>query len=106
MRVGEHAGKEKGQAMRALGFALAVAVAATGFAARAQGPESRFNQVELQAEAAREVQNDLMTANLYAEASGPSAVRVADQLNRVSAQALKAAAAQKALKARASFSQT
>jgi len=72
----------------------------------AQAPEARFNQVELQAEASREVQNDLMTANLYAEASDPSAAKVADQLNRVTAEALKTAGAEKAVKARSGYSQT
>lgn len=74
--------------------------------ALAQAPEPRFNQVELQAEASREVQNDLMTANLYAEASDPSAAKVADQLNRVTADALKTAGAEKAVKARSGYSQT
>jgi len=74
--------------------------------ALAQAPEPRFNEVELQAEASREVQNDLMTANLYAEASDPSAAKVADQLNRVTADALKTAGAEKAVKARSGHSQT
>lgn len=74
--------------------------------AQAQAPEARFNQVELQAEASREVQNDLMTANLYAEASDPSAAKVADQLNRVTAEALKTAGAEKAVRARSGYSQT
>jgi predicted secreted protein len=47
-----------------------------------------------------------MTANLYAEASDPSAARVADQLNRVTAEALKTAGAEKAVKARSGYSQT
>lgn len=72
----------------------------------AQATEPRFNQVELQAEASREVQNDLMTANLYAEASDPSAAKVADQLNRVTAEALKTAGVEKAVKARSGYSQT
>ena len=75
--------------------------------ALAQAPESaRFNQVELQAEASREVQNDLMHATLYAEASDPSAARVADQLNRVTAEALKTAATVGAVKARSGAAQT
>jgi len=73
----------------------------------AQAPEaSRFNQVELQAEASREVQNDLMHATLYAEVSDPSAARVADQLNRVTADALKTAATVAAVKARSGSAQT
>lgn len=92
--------------MKTLNFALAATAALFSLAAIAQAPEPRFNQVELQAEAAREVQNDLMTANLYAEASDPSAAKVADQLNRVTAEALKTAGAEKAVKARSGYSQT
>jgi len=92
--------------MRTPNLALALVVAAIGCAANAQTTETRFNQVELQAEASREVQNDLMTANLYAEASDPSAAKVADQLNRITAEALKAAGAEKAVKARSGYSQT
>lgn len=92
--------------MKILNLALALAVAVIGLAAHAQTTEPRFNQVELQAEASREVQNDLMTANLYAEASDPSAANVADQLNRVTAEALKVAGAEKAVKARSGYSQT
>ncbi|MGQ0511728.1 MAG: SIMPL domain-containing protein [Betaproteobacteria bacterium] len=92
--------------MKTLNFVLALAAAATGLAANAQAPEPRFNQVELQAEASREVQNDLMTANLYAEASDPSAAKVADQLNRATAEALKLAGSEKAVKARSGYSQT
>jgi len=66
----------------------------------------RFNQVELQAEASREVQNDLMNASLTAEFSDPSAARVADQLNRTSADALKMAAEVAAVKARSGSNQT
>lgn len=88
--------------IRALAMALALAATNLG----AQVAEPRFNQVELQAEASREVPNDLMTANLYAEASDPSAAKVADQLNRVTAEALKAAGAEKAVKARSGYSQT
>lgn len=93
--------------IRVIATTLFLSLAAPVLAqAPATGPESRFNQVELQAEASREVQNDLMTANLYAEASDPSAAKVADQLNRVTAEALKAAGAEKAVKARSGYSQT
>jgi len=104
--VGEEKIKGQGQAMKILNLALALVVAVIGCAANAQTTEPRFNQVELQAEASREVQNDLMTANLYAEASDPSAAKVADQLNRVTAEALKLAGPEKAVKARSGYSQT
>ena len=35
--------------------------------------EPRLNQVDLQAEVSREVQNDLMTATLFVEVNDPSA---------------------------------
>jgi predicted secreted protein len=91
--------------IRRLLLALAGAVCAT--AAFAQPPiEPRFNQVDLQAEVAREVQNDLMNASLYVEAGDPSAAKVADQLNRVSAEALKTAGEFKAVRARSGYTQT
>jgi predicted secreted protein len=82
---------------------------ATSFAiapAFAQQPvEARFNQVELQAEVSREVPNDLMTASMHVEASDPSAAQVANQLNRVTSDALKIAAEVKQVKARSGFTQ-
>jgi predicted secreted protein len=66
----------------------------------------RFNQVDLQAEVSREVPNDLMNANLFAEVSDPSAPKVADQLNRLTAEALKTAGEFKAVKARSGYVQT
>lgn len=90
--------------MRA-GFVLACALLAAQV--QAQTPDGgRYNQVELQAEASREVQNDLMHASLYAEVSDPSAARVADQLNRLSAAALKAAGEVAAVKARSGANHT
>ncbi len=86
-------------------FALATGLAAA--AALAQpAPEPRFNQVDLQAEVSREVQNDLMTATLVAEANDPSAAQVADQLNRLTAEALKTAGEFKMIKARSGFTNT
>jgi predicted secreted protein len=81
---------------------------AVPFAALAQvAPEPpRYNQVDLNAEVSREVQNDLMNASLYAEVSDPSAARVADQVNRITAEGLKATGEFKTVKARSGFSQT
>jgi predicted secreted protein len=77
-------------------------------AALAQTPVEpvRFNQVDLQAEVAREVQNDLMNASLFVEANDPSAAKVADQLNRASAEALRTSGEFKAVKARSGYTQT
>src|SRR5262247_2926307 len=85
-------------------------VFAAGFAAAAAfaqpAPEPRFNQVDLQAEVSREVQNDLMTATLFAEANDPSAAQVATQLNRTTADALKTAGEFKTVKAHSGFTNT
>jgi predicted secreted protein len=89
----------------ALAAGLATSLAAA--TALAQAPvEPRFNQVDLQAEVSREVQNDLMTATLVAEANDPSAAQVATQLNRITADALKIAAEFKTVKTRSGFTNT
>jgi predicted secreted protein len=86
-------------------FALATGLA-TAAALAQPAPEPRFNQVDLQAEVSREVQNDLMTATLVAEANDPSAAQVAAQLNRLTAEALKTAGEFKTIKARSGFTNT
>jgi predicted secreted protein len=87
--------------------ALALATGLAAAAAPAQpAPEPRFNQVDLQAEVSREVQNDLVTATLVAEANDPSAAQVAAQLNRLTAEALKTAGEFKTIKARSGFTNT
>lgn len=86
--------------------ALAGALGATVALAQSPVDPARFNQVDLQADVAREVQNDLMNASLYAEASDPSAAKVADQLNRIAADALKAAGEFKTVRARSGYAHT
>jgi predicted secreted protein len=88
--------------------ALAAGLAASAALAQPQPrPETPgFNQIDLQAEVSREIPNDLMLASLHAEANDPSAAKVADQLNRLAADALREAAAFKAVKARSGFNQT
>jgi predicted secreted protein len=87
---------------------LAVAGARGAATAFAQAPAepARFNQVDLQAEVSREVQNDLMNASLFSEVSDPSAPKVAGELNRVAAEALKTAGEFKNVKARSGSAQT
>ena len=87
-------------------FALAGALGATVALAQVPADPVRFNQVDLQAEVSREVQNDLVNASLYAEASDPSAANVADQLNRLSAEALRTAGEFKGVRARSGYTQT
>ena len=91
----------------ALALAAGLATGLAAASAHAQAPvEPRFNQVDLQAEVSRELQNDLMTATLVAEANDPSAAQVATQLNRVTADALKTAGEFKTVKARSGFTNT
>lgn len=87
---------------------LAVAGVLGAATAIAQTPVDpvRFNQVDLQAEVSREVPNDLMNASLFAEVSDPSAPKVAGELNRLAAEALKTAGEFKAVKARSGTAQT
>ena len=90
-------------------LALAASLAAAAVLAQPRPkpePEPRYNRVDLQAEVSREVQNDLMTASLYAEANDPSAAQVADRLNRVTAQSLTVAGEFKSVKARSGYTHT
>lgn len=66
----------------------------------------RYNVVDLQAEAQREVQNDLMLATLYAEQNGEDAAKAANSVNRVVNDALRAAGEFKAVKAASAGYQT
>ncbi len=92
--------------IRNLLIALAGTLGAGAVIAQTPVDPVRFNQVDLQAEVSREVQNDLMNSSVYAEASDPSAPKVADQLNRLAAEALKTAGEYKSVKARSGYAQT
>lgn len=71
-----------------------------------QGAPERYNTIELQAEAQREVANDTLSATLYVEANGTGAAEVANTLNRAINDALKQSAEVKAVRARSGNSQT
>jgi predicted secreted protein len=62
---------------------MAAFLALAALAARAQPapPPVSYNVVSLQAEAQREVENDLMSALLYVEQSEPDSARLAQALN-------------------------
>ncbi len=62
-------------------------LAAAGNVRSAEEPPS-YNVVELQAEAQREIQNDLMTASLYVEQSGENPARVSNSVNKIVNEAL------------------
>jgi len=86
--------------------ALTASLVASPALAQPQPEPPRYDQVDLQAEVSREIQNDLMIAAVHAEASDASAAKVADQINRLTADALKAAGEFKTVKARSGFNQT
>lgn len=81
-----------------------LARALPAFAAEPGGAER--NIVELQAEAQREVANDLLYAVLYVELNDADAARLAAQLNRVTGDALKAAGDFKTVRTRSGTTST
>jgi predicted secreted protein len=88
--------------MRALILALLLAPVA----AAAQAPETLFNLVSLNAQAEREIPNDLLTAMLAAESEGPDPAPLADAVNRTMQRALASALAYKTVKAQSTGYQT
>ncbi len=55
---------------------------------RSAGDQPSYNVVDLQTEAQREIQNDLMTASLYVEQSGENPARVSNSVNKIVNEAL------------------
>ena len=88
--------------MRSILFALLF----TALAATAQVPEPLFNLVSLNAQAEREIPNDLLTATLAAEAEGTDPAQLADGVNRTMQRALAAALAYKTVKTQSGGYQT
>jgi predicted secreted protein len=89
--------------MRSMLFALLLAPLALG----AQVPaETLFNLVSLNAQAEREIPNDLLTATLAAEAEGADPAQLADGVNRTMQRALSAALAYKSVKTQSAGYQT
>jgi predicted secreted protein len=74
--------------------------------AAAAEPRPRYNTVELQAEAQREVQNDLLNASLYVELNDPSPAALADAINKKVNEALRVAKAYKGVTLRSGNNQT
>ena len=75
-------------------------------AAAAQAPETLFNLIALNAQAEREIPNDLLTATLAAEAEGADPAQLADGVNRSMQRALAVALAYKSVKAQSAGYQT
>ena len=75
-------------------------------AAGAQAPEALFNLVSMNAQAEREIPNDLLTAMLAAEAEGADPAQLAEGVNRTMQRALSTALAYKAVKTQSAGYQT
>jgi predicted secreted protein len=72
----------------------------------AQTPETLFNLVALNAQAEREIPNDLLSATLAAEAEGADPALLADGVNKTMQRALATAQGYKAVKAQSGAYQT
>jgi predicted secreted protein len=72
----------------------------------AQTPETLFNLVALNAQAEREIPNDLLSATLAAEAEGADPAQLADGVNKAMQRALATAQGYKSVKAQSGAYQT
>ncbi len=86
-------------------FYLAASLALSG-AALAADPAPRYNVVELQAEAQREVANDTLSASLYVELNDANPAALANALNKTANEALRVAGDHKSVHARSGSNQT
>jgi predicted secreted protein len=92
--------------MRALKWLYLAASLALAGAAFAADPAPRYNVVELQADAQREVPNDTLNASLYAEFNDASPAALADRINKAANEALRMAKDYKNVRARSGNNQT
>jgi predicted secreted protein len=90
--------------LRLAAFLAGISVASV-LAAQPLAPQ-RYNVVELSANVQREVANDLMTAQLFAELSDPNPAQLANQLNRAVAEAVRVAKEYPQIKIRTGNNQT
>jgi predicted secreted protein len=90
--------------MRFLLLALLVSPAAV--LAQAPAPETLFNLITLQAQAEREVPNDLLSATLAAEAEGADPAQLSAEVNKAMQAALATAKSYAAVRARSGNYQT
>ena len=87
-------------------FSIALLASAAGSSVAAQPEAARYNTVDLQADAQREVGNDTLNAVLFAEMNDADAAKLADSLNRATAEALVAAQEFKSVRLRSGNNQT
>jgi len=91
---------------RILTGAMAGCFFLAAWTAAAAEPPPRYNTVELQAEAQREVQNDLLNASLYVELNDTSPAALANAINKRVNEALRAAKDTKGVTVRTGSNQT
>jgi predicted secreted protein len=84
---------------------LAAALALAGGALAAE-PAPRYNTIELQADAQREVANDTLVASLYAELNDANPAALANALNKAANEALRVAKDYKNVRVRSGNNQT
>lgn len=92
--------------MRILASYLAAGFLLAAIPAAAAEPPPRYNVVELQAEAQREIQNDLINAVLYVELNDPSPAALANAINKSVNEALRIAKDVKGVRVRSGNNQT
>ena len=86
-----------------LSLAASWALAGAAFAA---DPAPRYNVVELQAEAQRELANDTMSANLYVELNDANPAALASAVNKAANEALRVAREYSSVRVRSGNNQT
>jgi predicted secreted protein len=91
---------------RFLLFALLALIARGPAWAQPAPGSTRYNTVDLQARAQREVRNDTLSASLFVELTGADAAKLADSLNRNTADSLAVAKEFKSVKVRSGNNQT
>ena len=91
---------------RLLTVIIAAGCALAPFAAPAADNTPRYNSVELQAEAQREVQNDLLNAVLYVELNDASPAALANAVNKSVNEALRIAKEYKTVRVRSGNNQS
>lgn len=92
--------------MSALKWCYLAASLALAGAAYAADPAPRYNLVELQAEAQRELANDTVTASLYVELNDANAAALATAVNKAANEALRVARGYPGVRARSGNNQT
>jgi predicted secreted protein len=88
-----------------IALVLLVSPVCAGAAFAAESEQPRYNVVEFQAEAQREVPNDLLNATLYVELNDVSAAKLADAINKRANDALRVAKEHKGVRARSGNNQ-